>query len=162
MSEYQVTLMGIPRVLKEGRLVHFPYRKAEGIFYYLCVEKATNRDELVSIFWGSSDEASGRKNLRQALFQLRRCLDEEVIVLQGRNDLKLNQRKGIRTEWDLGDEAFSQCRERFLDYFYLKDCPEFEAWLEGKRELQVSRSLNYIRERLEDPAVCRDRPGCIA
>lgn len=59
VSEYQVTLMGIPRVLKEGRLVHFPYRKAEGIFYYLCVEKATNRDELVSIFWGSSDEASG-------------------------------------------------------------------------------------------------------
>ncbi len=156
VSEYQVTLMGIPSVLKDGKIVRFPYRKAEAIFYYLCVEKVTNRDELVSVFWGSNDEAAGRKNLRQALFQLRRCLDEEVIVLQGRNDLKLNQRIGIQTEWDLRDEVFSQCRERFLDYFYLKDCPEFETWVEGKRELQVSRSLNYIKEQLRDPAVCQD------
>ena len=79
-------------------------------------------------------------------------------MLQGRNDLKLNWRRGIQTEWDLRDEAFSQCRERFLDYFYLKDCPEFEAWVEGKRELQVSRSLQYIKDRLRDPAVCRDVP----
>ena len=64
MSEYQVTLLGIPGVFNNGRIVHFPYRKAEGIFYYLCVEKKVNRDELISVFWGSSDESSGRKNLR--------------------------------------------------------------------------------------------------
>ena len=67
MSDYQVTLLGIPGVRKDGKIVRFPYRKAEGIFYYLCVEKTTNRDELISVFWGGSDEASGRKNLRQAL-----------------------------------------------------------------------------------------------
>ena len=32
MSEYQVTLLGIPGVFNNGRIVHFPYRKAEGIF----------------------------------------------------------------------------------------------------------------------------------
>ena len=37
MSEYQVTLLGIPGVFNNGRIVHFPYRKAEGIFYYLFV-----------------------------------------------------------------------------------------------------------------------------
>lgn len=156
MSDYLVTLLGIPGVQKDGELVHFPYRKAEGIFYYLCIEKETNRDELISVFWGSGDEASGRKNLRQALFQIRRCLGEDVIVLQGRNDLKLNQRVGIRTEWDLRDEDFILHRERLLDYFYLKDCPEFESWLENKRALQISRSLDYIRERLKNPSVCRD------
>ena len=52
VSEYQVALMGIPSVLKDGKIVHFPYRKAEAIFYYLCVEKETNRDELISVFWG--------------------------------------------------------------------------------------------------------------
>ena len=30
--------------------------------------------------------------------------------------------------------------------------------VEGKRELQVSRSLQYIKDRLRDPAVCRDVP----
>ncbi len=60
MSEYQVTLLGIPGVFNNGRIVHFPYRKAEGIFYYLCGEKV-NRDELISVFWGSSDESSDAK-----------------------------------------------------------------------------------------------------
>lgn len=115
--EYEVTLLGIPGVCRDWEPVRFPYRKAEGIFYYLCVEKHTNRDELVSLFWGSGDEASGRKNLRQALFQLRKLLGEEVIVLQGRNDLKLNQRVEIKTDWDMPERDFSLCQERFLDFF---------------------------------------------
>lgn len=59
----------------------------------------------------------GRKNLRQALFQLRKLLGEEVIVLQGRNDLKLNQRVEIKTDWDMPERDFSLCQERFLDFF---------------------------------------------
>ncbi|MDY3282752.1 AAA family ATPase [Dysosmobacter sp.] len=156
MSDYRVTLLGTPGVYQDGELVRFPYRKAEGILYYLCVEKNASRDELVSFFWGSCDEESGRKNLRQALFQIRRCLGEDIIILQGRNDLKLNQRCGVRTDWDAPDPEFALSRERFLDFFYLKDCPEFDAWVEQKRELQISRSLSYIENQLKDPAVCRD------
>lgn len=150
MSEYQVTLFGLPSVSKAGRLIRFPYRKAEAIFYYLCTEKTANRDKLISIFWGSSDESLGRRNLRQALFQIRHCLDEDVIILQGRNDLKINQHIGIRTEWDLADDEFVLCRERFLDFFYLKDCPEFEAWVEQKRESQIDRNLEHIKSKLRD------------
>lgn len=146
--EYEVTLLGIPGVCRDREPVRFPYRKAEGIFYYLCVEKHTNRDELVSLFWGSGDEASGRKNLRQALFQLRKLLGEEVIVLQGRNDLKLNQRVEIKTDWDMPDRDFSLCQDRFLDFFYLKDCPEFEEWVEEKRNQQISRILREIKIQL--------------
>lgn len=50
MSDNRVTLLGTPCVYRDGKEIHFPYRKAEGIFYYLCVEKQTNRDELVSLF----------------------------------------------------------------------------------------------------------------
>ena len=61
MSDNRVTLLGTPCVYRDGKEIHFPYRKAEGIFYYLCVEKQTNRDELVSLFWGACDENTGRK-----------------------------------------------------------------------------------------------------
>lgn len=158
MSNYQVTLLGRPGVLKKGEIIRFPYRKAEGIFYYLCVEKNASRDELVSIFWGAGDEDSGRKNLRQALFHIRRCMGENIIVLQGRNDLKLNQKCGIRTDWDIPDSEFFLCRERFLDFFYLKNCPEFEAWVDKKRNRQISRSLGYLEEALKDPSLYRDLP----
>lgn len=154
--EYEVTLLGIPGVFRDQEPVRFPYRKAEGIFYYLCVEKHTNRDELVSLFWGAGDEASGRKNLRQALFQLRKLLGEELIVLQGRNDLKLNQRVEIRTDWDMPDRDFSLCQERFLDFFYLKDCPEFEEWVEEKRNQQIARILREIKAQLEEPSAARN------
>lgn len=154
--EYEVTLLGIPGVCRDREPVRFPYRKAEGIFYYLCVEKHTNRDELVSLFWGSGDEASGRKNLRQALFQLRKLLGEEVIVLQGRNDLKLNQRVEIKTDWDMPERDFSLCQERFLDFFYLKDCPEFEDWVEEKRNQQTARILRELKAQLEEPSAARN------
>lgn len=154
--EYEVRLLGILRVFKDQESIRFPYRKAEGIFYYLCVEKHTNRDELVSIFWGSGDEASGRKNLRQALFQLRKLLGEDLIVLQGRNDLKLSQRVEIRTDWDMPDRDFSLCQERFLDFFYLKDCPEFEEWVEEKRNQQISRVLREIKVQLDEPDVVQN------
>ena len=98
MSNNRVTLLGTPCVYRDGKEIHFPYRKAEGIFYYLCVEKQTSRDELVSLFWGACDENTGRKNLRQALFQIRRCVGDEVIVLQGRNDLKMNERFGLKVD----------------------------------------------------------------
>lgn len=158
MSKYQVTLLGIPGVFNNGESVHFPYRKAEGICYYLCVEKNANRDELISIFWGSSDEASGRKNLRQALFQIRQSMDTDVILMQGKNGLELNSKHGFHIDWDAPDADFSLCKERFLDFFYLKDCPEFEAWVENKRNLQITRCLDYIKGQLKDPLIYHEIP----
>ncbi|SHJ30713.1 DNA-binding transcriptional activator of the SARP family [Dethiosulfatibacter aminovorans DSM 17477] len=155
MSGYQVTLLGIPSVFNKGEVVHFPYRKAEGIFYYLCVEKKTNRDELISVFWGSCDEATGRKNLRQAIFQIRRCMGKDVILQHGKNDLKLNLKSEIRTDWDVSDVEFSFYKERFLDFFYVKNCQDFEEWVENKRQIQISRNLEYIKTQLKDPSVCR-------
>ncbi len=135
MSGYRVTLLGVPGVFYEGDAIQFPYRKAEGIFYYLCVEKKVNRDELITVFWGSGDEASGRKNLRQALFQIRRCLGSEVIVQQGKNALELNPKAAIRSEWDASDS-------------------EFENRVENKRRLQISRCLDYIKMRMREPDAC--------
>lgn len=156
MSDNRVTLLGTPCVYRNGQEIHFPYRKAEGIFYYLCVEKQTSRDELVSLFWGACDENTGRKNLRQALFQIRRCVGDEVIVLQGRNDLKLNERFGLKVDWDASDAEFALSRGRFLDFFYLKECPEFEDWVEQKREQQLTRSLSYIKSQMANPSICRN------
>lgn len=153
---YHVTLLGTPDISKAGETIYFPYRKAEGVFYYLCVEKTTNRDELVSLFWGSSNEDSGRKSLRQALFHIRRCLGDNVIILQGRNGLKLNQHCGIQTDWDAPEAEFALSRQRFLDFFYLRDCPEFDAWVERQREVQISRCLSYIENQLKSPVICAD------
>ena len=74
-DKVKVKLFGTPGVFAGDReeRIHFPYRKAEGIFYYLCVKGSALRDELINVFWEDCDEQTGRKNLRQALYELKRC-----------------------------------------------------------------------------------------
>ena len=42
-----------------------------------------------------------------------------------------------------------------MDFFYLKNCPEFEDWVENKRQLQISKNLNYFKAQLKDHSVYR-------
>lgn len=50
---------------KNGERVNFPYKKAEGFFYYLCVKKTATREEIIYVLWGADNENVGRKNLRE-------------------------------------------------------------------------------------------------
>ena len=50
MRDVTVTLMNTPSVVVGEKKV-FPYRKVEGLFYYICVRKRITRDEAIGIFW---------------------------------------------------------------------------------------------------------------
>lgn len=43
MEKISVHLLGRPYVEVNGERVNFPYKKAEGFFYYLCVKKRHER-----------------------------------------------------------------------------------------------------------------------
>ena len=45
MDKIKVHLLGRPYVEVNGKRVNFPYKKAEGFFYYLCVKKNATREE---------------------------------------------------------------------------------------------------------------------
>ena len=40
MAATEIRLFGSPQILNDGENIHFPYRKAEGLLFYLCVKKA--------------------------------------------------------------------------------------------------------------------------
>lgn len=156
MSEYEVHFLGTPWVKKDGEAVRFPYRKAEGIFYYLCMRRVVNRDEVISVFWGGFEEAVGRKNFRQALYQIRKILGDDVVLVRGQQRVELNPEISLKTDWEPGGEAFATCHERFLNYFYLKGCMEFEEWVSSCQDEQKRRCLEYIREQLPLAAEASD------
>ena len=56
----KVSLLGSPRVIADGQELVFPYRKAEGLFYYLCLKGSVSRDEAIGIFWADCSENSAR------------------------------------------------------------------------------------------------------
>ena len=48
MDKIKVHLLGRPYVEVNGKRVNFPYKKAEGFFYYLCVKKNATREEIIA------------------------------------------------------------------------------------------------------------------
>ncbi len=135
----RVTLMGSPKISIDGRDLVFPYRKAEGLFYYLCVKQTISRDEAVGIFWADSDETCARKNLRDALYNLRKLMGREIIAVEGNNRIRLIREHidSIDFEELNSENLFERYTGDFLGYFYVKNCVEFETWAtEIREELQ--------------------------
>ena len=74
MDRIKVHLLGRPYVEANGERVNFPYKKAEGFFYYLCVKKTATREEIIYVLWGADNENVGRKNLREAVYQIKKTV----------------------------------------------------------------------------------------
>ena len=129
----RVKLLGTPSVLRNGERVHFPYRKTEGIFYYLCVRKSVLRDELINVFWEDCGEQSGRKNLRQALYELKKALPEAPVKAWGREGLLLDKEAVCLEDWERPEEELLHPETLFLQYFYVKGAPGFDGWVEEVR-----------------------------
>lgn len=134
-----VQLLGSPKVTAGGRHLVFPYRKAEGLFYYLCVNQVISRDEAVGIFWADCEESCARKNLRDALYNLKKILGNDIMAAEGNNRIRLVREKigAIDFEELTAGNLFERYTGEFLGYFYVKNCVEFETWTtEIREELQ--------------------------
>lgn len=130
-----VTLLGTPSVSRDGVQVTFPYRKAEGLFYYLCVKQNISRDEAVGVFWVDCSENAARKNLRDAVYHLKKLFGSDRILVEGNNRIRLNMDDRISVDYnDLTEENLIRCYTGdFLEFFYIKNCLEFDDWAESVR-----------------------------
>lgn len=79
----QVTLLGRPMVKKDGKPVNFPYQKVEGLFYYLCINKNITRSQAIGVLWAGSSQEAARKNLRDAIYNIRKLLGQEILSVEG-------------------------------------------------------------------------------
>lgn len=151
MNHIAVRLLGSPMVRVNGDAVCFPYRKAEGIFYYLCIKKAITREEAISIFWASTDEKTARKNLRDVIYKIRKLLGEETLQVVG-STLKLNPDVPIDIDTDriTPENIIAEGGEDFLHYFYVKNCNEFEDWCEGVRAYYHNLYIAGLHSRLSN------------
>ncbi len=65
MANIKVYLLGRPYVEMDGERVNFPYKKAEGFFYYLCVKKTATREEIISVLWERTTKMLEEKTLEK-------------------------------------------------------------------------------------------------
>ena len=113
-TKIEVRFLGNPEIRKNGVRIAFPYRKAEAFFYYLAYRGSASREELIHLLWGDEEESVGRKKLRDAVYQVRRQLGNEVLKSKGHTQLLLSE--GMVLEHDL-----QSCDAPFLEHFFREE-----------------------------------------
>lgn len=141
------------------------YSKMRALLAYLAVEsdREHRREVLAELFWSGNDEARGRGNLRRTLTDLRRVLelptgltlfaaDKQSIRFAADVDVDaVTFTKTAVVADDTAQRAHDEAllalyRGDFLAGLSLPDCPEFERWLQVKRESLHCRALALLEK----------------
>lgn len=145
MNTLNVKFFGIPSITIENKRIDFPFSKAECIFYLLLYEKVVSREMLSSLMWGDMDEVSAKKNLRNAIYIIRKQIFDDIIISPKRSLLELNNKYEIISDVDYINnfdpcsavenkniEDFIRCFEgNFLEELKLKSDSEFADWIDS-------------------------------
>lgn len=139
-------LGGLELCRADGRRVRsvLAQPKRVALLAYLAIEagrRFKRRDSVVGVFWPETEEEKGRHALRQALYSLRRSLDEDVFSARGDDELALAADRlwcdavafeGACQE-GRDEEALALYRGPLLPGFYVPGAAGFERWLEAER-----------------------------
>ena len=120
--------------------------KARALLCYLAVNgRIHSRQALAGLLWGELPEADARRNLRGVILKLRQLLDpylhvtHQTVAFNQEADFWLDT-AAFRTALSAGvndggalQTAVQLYRGEFLQEFYIRQAPEFEAWLQEQR-----------------------------
>ena len=149
MSKLALRLLGAPEITRDGEPVGgFRSNKARALLFYVAVSGRSNsRARLAALLWGDLPQENADANLRKTLTNLRRIAAPHLtitrysVALNDENPLRLDVREfEAAFETTLaGDDpdaiksAVALYRGDFLDGFYVRQAPEFEAWQLAER-----------------------------
>lgn len=161
MNEINVRLLGTPKVVMGGDNILFPFKKAEGLFYYLLIKREATREELVNLLWPDLEEEKARKNLRNALYKLKKAFNLDILISPKKSIVMINSEILISIDIDnlIGsnkEESYKSTQllnlysGEFLQGFSLKDAEYFEEWLSETREHFKEIYIKKLYEALID------------
>ncbi len=151
MNKVNVNLLCTPQILLDDEPVVFPYKKAEALFYYLTIEKSITRDEAVGLLWEDNEESVAKKNLRHALYVIKKVFGFDIITTPQKYKLNLNPETNIEIDLDkfIKENRLDLYAGTLLKGFGVKNSYSFEEWLSKKqetiRELYLTKLFELIK-----------------
>jgi predicted ATPase len=156
----QIRLLGQFAVLLDGEPIEISSRPAQSLFAYLLLQgdKAVRREKAAGMLWPDSTDTNARNNLRQAIWRIRRALDENKELIQSDSfsiwldpdatyslDIHvLEQKVDTNTETSTLQETVVVYEGEFLPGFY-------DDWILAERqrlEHVYTQKLGFCLERM--------------
>ena len=161
--QIELRLLGPPEVRTQGSPAPLQ-SKPLALLAYLALsgERRQRRDALLPVFWPEFDSARARQSLRWALSTLRQALGEGAIVSRGQEEVVLATDVVSCDVWRFDQErsaghleaAVAEYGGPLLQSVYVRDCPDFEKWLDLERE-RVASEYRQALEQLGRSAEAR-------
>lgn len=141
-----VKVLQTPGVLLNGEPVTFPFKRADALLYYMLIRRSATRQELIGLLWESCGEAVGLKNLRNAIYTLKKALGGEILVSPQKSLVTVNEAWEIDCDYDrfVHRGELSAYQGPFLQGFSVKNAFSYEEWLERTREKLHARYLSGL------------------
>lgn len=148
----KLKLFGVPKIILNDESVEFPFKKAEAIFFYLAIQKRVTRDELVNLFWSELKEEVAKKNLRNALYQIKKTLGEEVLHTPKRSIVELSENVEMLLDVSrlLDENNLELYTGPFLQGYMVKNAENFEDWIMNYREFCRERFTEMAYDQVEE------------
>jgi DNA-binding SARP family transcriptional activator len=147
-EKLHLVLLGSPSVQRAGvSVTGFVSSKAQALLYYLALTgRAHARTTLAALLWGDSPEAAARTNLRKALANLSHLvgahltINRQVVIIKPDTcqvDVVDFAAQASTTAEPVDVQrlqaAVDLYQGDFLEGFFVRDAPEFEAWALAER-----------------------------
>ncbi|MBO0794253.1 MAG: AAA family ATPase [Ktedonobacteraceae bacterium] len=150
MQQVVFRFLGPPEILYKDQLIKIPRRRSRALLYYLVSTQSSQpRERLLTLLCGDVDEESARNTFKTLLAEVRallRSFDPNIEWILNDGDLlKLNPRAPLWLDTEIFEkvtavtsrnlsQAIDLYRGAFLDGFFLKDTPDFDAWVRSARD----------------------------
>lgn len=127
--------------------------KAKALFIYLAVTaRPWNRSSLATLLWGDLSETAARRNLSKCLSNLRRLVGDYLEI--DRHSVAFQTEKSYWLDANIFEQMLADAfrslppsiyptpvqgavllyRGDFLEGFFVRNAPDFEAWMRTERE----------------------------
>lgn len=149
MESIKVQLFGNFRTTIDGEALLFPYGKIQALFCYLVVNKRATRDELSLLLWADMEDRVAKKNLRNALYTLKKLFHAyDLLIYDGLSSVAIQSDVNLLCDYDTfirnTDELTSYGGE-FLKGCSVKGAENFDLWIDQLREETKSIYLDRLR-----------------
>ncbi len=150
----KVRLLGSGSIQDESGEILLSFKKAYALLFYLIIEKTATREYIVNLLWGELSDDSAKKNLRNAVYVIRKTFNDQVILSPKRDILNINSDAFesvdvFQIENMMAEQILDLNDLTFLNGFHLKDAPYFDEWLSSQKYHFNEKIVKRIKQLVE-------------